>query len=272
MPAFLCTTCGIQYPNSDEPPPFCVICRDERRFVNPIGQTWTTLVAMRQTHFNAFRRHMLGLMGIGTVPTFGSGNRALLIRTPHGNVLWDCPSFVDDASVTIVSALGGVAAIAVSHPLAYGAMIEWSHAFGSPPIYLHAGDRKFVTRLDSVLTFWDGEAAEILPGVTQIRCGGQFFGATALHWAQGAGGRGALLTGGSVRVTPDGQIGFARSFPNLIPLDPASVQSLHDALEPWEFDVIHGGWWDQSIPSDAKRVLAASVQRYAIAATQPPET
>ena len=28
MPAFICTTCGTQYPESEAPPAHCTICRD----------------------------------------------------------------------------------------------------------------------------------------------------------------------------------------------------------------------------------------------------
>ena len=65
MPAFICTTCGTQYPEADQPPPGCAICQEERQYVNLLGQSWTTLTALRRTHFNAFRRHEPGLTGIG---------------------------------------------------------------------------------------------------------------------------------------------------------------------------------------------------------------
>ena len=43
------------------------------------------------------------LIGIGTSPAFGIGQRALLVRTPQGNVLWDCISLIDDVIVDIVN-------------------------------------------------------------------------------------------------------------------------------------------------------------------------
>ncbi len=103
MPAFICTTCGTQYPNSDQPPPGCAICQEERQYVNLLGQSWTTLAAMRRTHFNAFRQHEPGLTGIGTTPAFGIAQRALLLRSAIGNILWDCISFIDKATVEIVA-------------------------------------------------------------------------------------------------------------------------------------------------------------------------
>ena len=100
MPAFICTACGTQYPPSDAPPSGCVICEEERQFVPLAGQGWTTLEALRVRNFNAWRQHEAGLIGIGTEPTFAIGQRALLIQTLHGNVLWDCISLIDDATVT----------------------------------------------------------------------------------------------------------------------------------------------------------------------------
>jgi hypothetical protein len=270
MPAFICTTCGTQYPISDEPAPGCTICQEERQYVNPLGQNWTTLAAMRRTHFNAFRRHEPGLTGIGTVPGFAIAQRALLLRTGSGNVLWDCISFIDDATTEIVRALGGISAIAISHPHYYSSMIEWSYAFDGAPIFLHAADRRWVVRPDPVVSFWEGETREVTPGVTLIRCGGHFAGGTVLHWAEGSGGKGALLSGDIVQVGPDKKVSFMRSYPDLIPLDASTVQHIADILEPWPFDPIYGAWWDRIIVTGGKQALAYSVRRYIDAVSRPP--
>ena len=94
------------------------------------------------------------------------------MRTAGGNVLWDCISFIDDATVEIVRALGGISAIAISHPHFYASMVAWSHAFGGVPIHLHADDRQWVMRPDPVVAFWDGETREVCPGVTLLRSAG----------------------------------------------------------------------------------------------------
>ena len=39
--------------------------------------------------------------------------RAILARTPAGNVLWDCLALIDDATVDLLNGLGRVAAIAI---------------------------------------------------------------------------------------------------------------------------------------------------------------
>jgi len=270
MPAHICTTCGTQYPHSDTAPSGCAICQETRQYVNPLGQAWTTLQAMWRTYFNAFRQHELGLIGIGTTPAFAIGQRALLLRTGAGNVLWDCISFIDEATIEIVRGLGGISAIAVSHPHFYASMVEWSHAFDRAPIHLHAADRQWVMRPDPSVTFWEGETRQLVPGVTLLRCSGHFAGGTVLHWAAGAHGKGALLSGDIATVTPDRHISFMRSYPNLIPLDASSVQHIADVLEAWPFDPIYGGWWDRIIPAGGKTALARSVQRYVAAVSRPP--
>jgi hypothetical protein len=269
MPGFICTTCGTQYPEADQPPSGCAICQEERQYVNLLGQSWTTLTALRRTHFNAFRRHEPGLTGIGTTPAFAIAQRALLLQAEGGNILWDCISFIDDATVEIVRALGGIAAIAISHPHYYSSMVEWSQAFHAP-IYLHAADRQWVMRPDPAVQFWDGETRELAPGVTLIRCGGHFAGGTVLHWAHGAGGKGALLSGDIVQVGPDKKVSFMRSYPDLIPLDAGSVQHIADVLEPWPFDPIYGAWWDRIIATGGKAAMAYSVRRYIDAITRSP--
>jgi hypothetical protein len=114
MTAFICTACGTQYPPSEAPPDACLICTDERQFVPASGQSWTTLERLRNAHSNKFRRLAAGLTTIETTPAFGIGQRAILARTPSGNVLWDCLALIDDATVDLLKGLGGVAGIARS--------------------------------------------------------------------------------------------------------------------------------------------------------------
>ena len=149
----------------------------------PGGQTWTTLDELAGRHFNSFREHEPGLIGIGSQPAVAIGQRALLVCTPSGNVLWDCISLIDAATVTLIKGLGGLKGIAISHPHFYTTMVDWSRAFRCP-VHLHAFDRKWVMRPDQAIKFWDGDTLPLLPGVTLIRGGGHFPGGTMLHWAQ----------------------------------------------------------------------------------------
>jgi glyoxylase-like metal-dependent hydrolase (beta-lactamase superfamily II) len=259
----ICTTCGTQFAASETPPDRCPICDEPRQYVPPAGQSWTTLDTLRRSHRNSFRRLEPGLMGIGTTPDFAIGQRALLVQTPRGNVLWDCIALLDQATIDIVNALGGLAAIAISHPHYYTTMVEWSHAFGKIPVYLHEADRQWVMRPDPVLEFWSGVTQPLGPGLTLIRCGGHFAGGAVLHWPSGAAGRGALLTGDILQVTMDRQfVSFMRSYPNMWPLSRAAVESIVAAVAPFEYDRIYGAWWDRHVETDAKAAVVRSLERY----------
>ena len=263
MPHFICVTCGTQFAETPTPPPNCPICDDERQYVPPAGQQWTTPDELRRTHRNRFREAEPGLLGIGTEPKFAIGQRALLVPSPGGNVLWDCVSLIDDETVRAVRERGGLAAVAVSHPHYYSAMVDWSRAFGGVPVYLHAADREWVMRPDPAIVFWEGETRAIGPDLTLVRCGGHFPGGTVLHWAGGSGGKGSLLSGDILQVTADRRwVSFMYSYPNYIPLSEAVVRRVAGAVEPFAFERIHGAWWDLSIERDGKAAVARSVERY----------
>ena len=122
MPNFICTTCGTQYAESDQPPAACAICQDERQYVKATGQQWTTLDKLRLTNRNSIKFKEPGLIGIGIEPHFAIGQRALFLRTPKANVLWDCLPLLDEAVVEAIQAMGGISAIAISHPHYYASM------------------------------------------------------------------------------------------------------------------------------------------------------
>src|SRR5918993_3863758 len=195
------------------------------------GQGWTTLEKLGDSRFNAYHQYEPNLIGIGTQPSFAIGQRALFLRTPHGNVFWDCIAFLDAATVTMIGALGGIQAIAISHPHFYTTMVEWSRAFGNAPIHLHSADREWVVRPDPALRFWDGDTQPIAPGLRLVRLGGHFDGGTVLHWADWSEGRGVLLSGDILQVVPSGHVSFMWSYPNLIPLSAAKVQRMAQILE-----------------------------------------
>ncbi len=262
MEAFICTTCGTQYALSEAPPAHCTICTEERQFVLPTGQVWTTPDQLGRTHMTSFRDDG-ELLGLSASPAFGIGQRALLVRTPAGNVLWDCISRLDSATVTLINALGGLSAIAISHPHYYTTMLDWSRAFGDIPVHLHAADRAWVMRDGPALSFWDGETKQIGPGLTLIRCPGHFDGGQLLHWAAGAAGRGALLSGDLLQVLTDRlHVGFMRSYPNFIPLGAAAVRRIAAIVQPWAFDAVYGAFWDRVIPQGGKAAVARSVERH----------
>jgi len=260
--SFICKTCGVQFAATTRPPEQCPICDDERQYIGHGGQQWTTLDALQTDHHNVIKPVAPGLTGIGTHPSFASGQRALLVQTPAGNVLWDCISLLDDPTIAAVRALGGIAAIAISHPHFYSSMVEWSEVFDAP-IYLHADDRQWVMRPDSAIAFWEGETHTLMEGITLIRCGGHFAGSAVLHWAAGAEGRGALLTGDTIQVVADRRyVTFMYSYPNAIPLPASAIRRIVAAVAPFPFDTLYGGWWDRIVAPDAKGAVTRSAERY----------
>ena len=87
---FLCKTCGTQFPESDAPPRECPICEDERQYVPAEGQQWVAYDDVRSSHRAEIRDEQPQLTGIGMEPSFGISQRALLVESQGGNVLWDC--------------------------------------------------------------------------------------------------------------------------------------------------------------------------------------
>jgi hypothetical protein len=261
--AYVCATCGTQFAPSAGPPERCDICEDGRQYVGWSGQQWLTLEELRRDHHNEIRDD-LGLTGIGTTPSFAIGQRALLVRSPLGNLLWDCVTLVDDPTVAAVRALGGIRAIAISHPHYYSSMVEWSRCLDAP-VYLHASDRRWVMRPDVAIEFWSGQTKPLWDSMTLIRAGGHFDGGTVLHWPGGAdgGGAGALLAGDIIQVAQDRRwVSFMYSYPNYIPLSAAKVDRIVAAVEPFAFDRLYGAWWDRNVASDAKGAVRRSADRY----------
>jgi glyoxylase-like metal-dependent hydrolase (beta-lactamase superfamily II) len=262
MPHFICVTCGTQFAETDERPQACAVCEDERQYVGWSGQQWTTLDELRKSHRGVVRLEELGLYGIGMEPAFAIGQRALLVTRPEGNVLWDCIPLLDGALVEMIRGIGGIGAIAISHPHYYASMVEWSRAFGCP-IYLHAADRRWVMRPDPAVRFWEGETQEIEGGLTLVRCGGHFDGGTVLHWPEGADGRGAILSGDILQVVQDRRwVSFMYSYPNFIPLSASAVERIVRSVEPFAFDRIYGAWWGKTVLKDAKEAVRRSAERY----------
>jgi hypothetical protein len=177
-------------------------------------------------------------------------------------VLWDCISLIDDATVEIIRGLGGLHAIAISHPHYYTTMVEWGHAFGVP-VLVHGGDREWVVRQDGVVKFWDGGTYDVLPGIRLVHCGGHFAGSAVLHWEGGADGRGVLLTGDTIQVVADNRcVSFMRSYPNMIPLPASEVTRIGHVVSAFTFDRVYGAFWGRDLTSEARRRLLESAERY----------
>ena len=200
----ICSTCGVQY---SRPRDNCPICLDERQYVGWDGQQWTTLAELQAAgHRGRLASEGPGVDGIGADPPTAIGQRALLARAPGGNVLWDMITYIDDDLIARVGELGGVSAIAVSHPHFYGSMIEFCDAFDAP-VYIHAKDRKWVARPHDAVVFWEGDTLEIGDGLTLINAGVHFDGGQVLHWAARPGRQGRSVLRRHIHGGPGSSLG-----------------------------------------------------------------
>lgn len=263
MVAFVCSTCGTQYPPSEHAPESCLICSEERQYIGLQGQQWTSIDDLRRTAINQFHPREPNLTAILTQPEFAINQRAFLLESPGGNVLWDCVALLDDNVLRFIGERGGLSAIAISHPHYYTTMVEWSRAFGNVPVYLHAADRQWVVRHDACLRFWDGDRHALQDGIMLVRCGGHFEGGTVLHWPDGADGQGVLLSGDILQVVPDRRwVSFMYSYPNLIPLGPKAIRHIQEAIRPFRFERIYGAFHPMDLMADGSGAVQRSAERY----------
>lgn len=259
---WICPTCGTHITRPGAPPEVCAICADERQWVPPTGQRWTTAEQLAADGYRTEVRELEpGLLGIGLNEHLGVGHRGVLVRTPEGNLLWDPPGFVDDHAFRAARDAGGVRAVSSSHPHMYGAAADWAEEFDAE-ILLPAADTDWLLRPSPWVRRWSGSRT-VLPGVTLIQCGGHFPGSAALHWAEGAGGAGVLLVGDTLMVTPgEDRVTFMWSAPNRLPLPEREVRNVVEALRPFSFDRIYAGWWEPVLRGGAHRIVRDSAERY----------
>ncbi len=247
-------------PTPDQPPSTCPICSDDRQYVRPTGQRWTTLAELTEAgHRGSVSEVEPGLLGITIGPSaaWASGPAG---PDADGQPALGCTGYVDDDLAGQVAAAGGVAAIAASHPHMFGAQVAWSRHFDDAPVYVAAADAQWVQRPDPVITTWD-EPTEVLPGVTLHRIGGHFPGSAVAHVA-GADGQGALLTGDTVAGTPDEHwVSFMRSFPNKLPLSAAVVEKVASRVLTLDFDRLYDNFGAR-VASDAAAWVRRSADRY----------
>jgi hypothetical protein len=261
--AFICVTCGSQFPPSAEPPPGCPICQDSRQFVGLDGQQWTTLDELAHNHHNTIKQEELWLYCIHTEPHFAIGERAFLIQTAQGNVLWDCVALLDQATIHRVRDLGGISAIAISHPHYYTTMVEWSLAFDNAPIHLHSADRQWVMRPDANIQHWSGDSRRLLDDLVLVRTPGHFDGYQVLYWRDGSDGQGVLLSGDQPQVCMDTRwVSFMYSYPNYIPLGAKAIGEIVKRLEPYKFDRIYGAFPKRTVVVNAKEAVQRSAERF----------
>ena len=257
---WICETCGVEHADAAG---VCVICADERQWVPADGQRWATLEELskagRRVHVSELEPD---LFGITVEPKVGIGQQTHLVRTPAGDLLWDPVGYLDDEAVNRVRELGKLTAIAASHPHMFGAQVEWSRALGGVPVLVSEADLEWVQRTDPAIKTWSGRY-EVAPGLTLHQIGGHFPGSSVVHWEAGADGHGVLLVSDTIHANPDrATVTFLRSYPNRIPLSPAVVERITQAVMQLPFDRLYDNF-GKTIDTGAAAAVRRSAERYA---------
>ncbi|MFD2444630.1 hypothetical protein ACFSO7_11695 [Bacillus sp. CGMCC 1.16607] len=259
---YVCKTCGVQYEASILPPVICKICSDDRQYVPQSGQDWIDLNGLLETgHYNEFIQIEEGLYAIQTKPQVGIGQRAYLVTTPEGNILWDCITYIDQLTIDKINGLGGLKGIAISHPHYYSTITVWADAFECP-IYIHEADREWIARESLNYHFWNGETIQLNSEVSLINLGGHFKGSSVLHWNYGSNSKGTLLVGDTIFIVPDpGWVSFLYSHPNRIPLPTSEVKKIRQIVDKYDFNSIYGAF-EYYIENEGKEAIIKSADRY----------
>ena len=262
MKNHICQTCGTQHTASTEAPDHCTICDDERQYVGWEGQSWTDHKELK-TQFKQRIEDDDGLLALGVSPFFAIDQRALLLETDAGNILWEAVSLVSDEAVEAIEERGGLDRIIISHPHFYSSMVEWSRAFGDVPILLHEADKQWVHRPDPVIEYWSGDDLKLSNDVSLMRAGGHFSGSTVLHWANGPTPGGALFSGDALQVVLTRRhVSFMYSYPNLIPMRTSDVLDIRNRLSKFEYADVYGYTWGRNIIGHGRQAVENSFDRY----------
>jgi hypothetical protein len=255
----ICTTCGTRYATAKTATDTCAVCLDNRQYVGDQGQQWTSYERLSKVHAIRFSKIHNNLYDLRLMPSFAIGQKAHLVLSPSGNILWDCLPYLNAETVAYINALGGLKAIVISHPHYYGLMVEWAKAFDCP-VYLHAGDAQWVMDKDPHVQFWEGAEKELWDGARIIHTAGHFPGSVVLHIPEG---NGTLLTGDTIYVSRDRkQVSAMYSYPNMIPLGKKDILYLVDQVKPLPFDRLYGAFEWMNVHEGAKGIVDRSFGRY----------
>ena len=194
-------------------------------------------------------------------PAFAIGQRALLVTTPNGNILWDCIALINEPTIEFLKSKGGVKAIALSHPHYYTTMNEWVEIFDCP-IYIHQKDEQWIFNKGGQINLWDGTEKELWDSIRLINIGGHFPGSSILH-IPFLSNEGTILCGDTFYISPSlKHAAIMYSYPNRIPLPLQEVQRIKKQIRNIRFDTIHGFYDYQNIYSGAKQLIQDSLGKY----------
>ncbi|MHA4809738.1 MBL fold metallo-hydrolase [Flavitalea flava] len=256
----VCTTCGTQFPAGDNPK-ICSICADDRQYIPEGGQGWTTPGAITKRHsvrILALSEQVYDLM---ITPTFGIGQRALLVTSEKGNILWDCIPLLNEPTIEFIRSKGGLQAIAFSHPHYYSNMNDWAEVFDCP-IYIHQDDEPWIVNKGKQISLWKGGEKELWDGMKLIHVGGHFPGSAILQ-VPFLSAEGSIFCGDTLVLSPSKKhLSVMYSYPNRIPLPLHEVKRIKKLLGTISFDTYYGYESTQNVYGKVKEILEESFKRY----------
>lgn len=263
----ICTACGTQFPTADRQSlKTCFICDDPRQFTPPTGQSFTTLSSIQSSdHHNIWTPFLddENFISITTQPKVAIGQRCILIKTPQGNVLWDCITLLDEGTITKIRALGGLKAVVISHPHYYTTHLLWARTFNCP-VYISTEDRQWLAQTSSSHQIFLKETEvetelkidHVGTGLMMLKLGGHFPGSLVVLY------KSRLLVADTLVSTPSGlsnfsvdALGIPRerpagmnsyvfmwSIPNMIPLPPKELTRMWGVLRKYGWRSTHGAF------------------------------
>ena len=239
----------------------CTICQDDRQYIPDTGQSWTTHDELLRTRSVRILQLHEKVYELEIVPQFAIGQRALLLISDGGNVLWDCFPLLNAPTVEFIKSKGGLAAIAFSHPHYYSNMNQWAETFDCP-VYIQQADEQWIVNRGRNISLWTGAEKALWDGIRILNIGGHFPGSCILH-VPFLSPRGTIFCGDTLYLSPSKRhLAVMYSYPNRIPLPASEVKRVKQRLEEIPFDALYGFYSYQNLTENVKEILEKSLQRY----------
>jgi len=256
----LCTACGTQFPEHYKEK-LCAICNEERQYIPSAGQTWTTHDQILTTHTTDIVKLNDHLYEIVITPRFAIGQRAFLVLSESGNILWDCIPLLDQKVIDFINEIGGLQAIAISHPHYYSNMNDWAEQFKCP-IYIHKKDEQYISDKGNRIKLWEEDEMPLWDDIKIINIDGHFAGSSILLH-QNMSEKGTMLCGDTMYLSPNLQhFAIMYSYPNRMPLPVSEIKRIKKRLEVLEFDAVYGFYSYQNLTKNVKQILNNSIEKY----------
>ena len=256
----LCSTCGTQFPINSTVE-ICSICAEERQYIPITGQSWTTHRELLKNHTTKVVQINKNLYEIVIEPTFAIGQRAFLVISESGNVLWDCIPLLDEKTINFIQSKGGLKAIAFSHPHYYSNMNDWASTFNCQ-IYIHKKDASYIVDNGEHVILWEGNENPLWDDLKLVNIGGHFDGSSVIM-IPSMSKNGTMLCGDTMYLSLSKKhFAIMYSYPNRIPLPISEIKRIKNRLTEISFDTVYGFYSYQNVSGNAKDILTASFEKY----------